>query len=119
MPPASDQAPKSYISYTISYTISRYRIDPYDIVGDTYDIVYTTSDIVGQPTISYTTSWRTIGKNSPPTYDIVRKLGKHKIVYDIVGLTYDIVYDGTYDVVRTIGKNSISTYDVAYDVVRF
>jgi hypothetical protein len=77
-----------------------------------YDVVY---DIVGKPTISYTTSWRTIGKNSPPTYDIVRK---HEIVYDIVGLTYDIVYDVTYDVVRTIGKNSISTYDVAYDVVR-
>ena len=43
----------------------------------------------------------------------------YDVVYDIVGLTYDIVYDGTYDVVRTIGKNSISTYDVAYDVVRF
>ncbi len=54
-----------------------------------------------------------IGKNSPPTYDIV---WKHEIVYDIVGLTYDIVYDVTYDVVCAIGKNSISTYDVTYVV---
>ena len=44
---------------------------------------------------------------TPPTYDIVRK---HEIVYDMVGLTYDIVYDVTYDVVRT--------YDVTYDIVR-
>ncbi len=77
-----------------------------------YDVVY---DIVRKRTISYTTSWRTIGKNSPPTYDIVRK---HDIAYDIVRLTYDIVYDVTYDVARTIGKNSILTYDVTYDVVR-
>jgi hypothetical protein len=41
-----------------------------------------------------------------------------EIVYDTVGLTYDIVYDVTYYVVRTIGKNSILTYDVTYDVVR-
>jgi hypothetical protein len=48
-------------------------------------------------------------RKQPPTYDIV---GKIKIVYDIVGLTCDIVYDMTYDVVRATGKNSILTYDV-------
>ncbi len=56
----------------------------------------------------------TIGKNSPPTYDIARK---HEFVYNIVVLTYNIVYDVTYDVIRTIGKNSILTYDITYDVV--
>ena len=67
----------------------------------TYDVVY---DIVGKPTMSYTTSQHVTGKNSPPAYDIV---GKYKIVYDIVGLTYDVVYDVTYDVVGATGKNSI------------
>ena len=38
--------------------------------------------------------------------------------YDIVGLTYNIVYDVTYDIVRTIGKNRYLTYDVTYDIVR-
>ena len=66
--------------------------------------------------MSYTMSLPTIGKNSPPTYDIVRK---HEIVYDIdIGLTYDIVYDVTYDIVRAIGKNRYLTYDMTYDVVR-
>ncbi len=67
----------------------------------TYDVVY---DIVGKPTMSYTTSQHATGKNSPPTYDIV---GKHKIEHDIVGSTYNIVYDVTYDVVGATGKNSI------------
>ncbi len=42
----------------------------------TYDVVY---DIVGKPTVSYTTWQHATGKNSPPTYYTV---GKHKIVYN-------------------------------------
>jgi hypothetical protein len=54
--------------------------------------------------MSYMTLQHATGKNSPPTYDIE---GKHKIVYYIVGLTYYVVYDVTYDVVGATGKNSI------------
>jgi hypothetical protein len=77
--------------------------------------------------MQYATSQHATGKNSPPTYDIV---GKHKIVYDIVGLTYDVVcktydvvYDVTYDVVGATGKTVTSTCDVVgnhyivYDIV--
>jgi hypothetical protein len=70
--------------------------------------------------MQYATSQHATGKNSPPTYDIV---GKHKIVYDIVGLTYDVVYDVTYDVVSATGKTVSSICDVVgnhyivYDIV--
>ncbi len=43
---------------------------------------------------------------------------ENPLMYDIVGLTHDIVYDVKYDIVRTIGKNSSLTYDMTYDVVR-
>ena len=97
------------MSYTIWYLYLRYRIR----YRKTYDIV---GHIVGQ-----------IPVLANRTYDI-RVVGH--IVYDIVGQTYDIVYDFvfSYDIVggRTVLANRRLrhriryrrfTYDVVYDVV--
>ncbi len=61
----------------------------------------------------------TIGKKRGQIYDIVVF---YALVYDIVGQTYDIIYDIVGNIVHTMGKKRSKTYYVVgfiYDIVVF
>ena len=60
-----------------------------------------------------------IGKKLGQTYDVV---AFNAVVYDIVGQTYDIVYDIIGNIEHMIGKKLSKTYDIvgfSYENVGF